>query len=412
MKTTDFVLIWYSCRRFYNTIQGNGDMNIGIFTDTYLPEANGVAVSTKILKDEFEKLGHNAYIVTTSNPHRKHAEDGVFTLPSMPLVFTSSRRLGTLYSNRVRRIIKRLDLEIVHTHTEFSIGLFGKINAFALRIPVVHTYHTIYRDYGHYLKIARFKKLTGGMAKTITKTYCTGCKAIIAPTKKTYNLLDDYGLKNEKHIIPTGINLSKFDEGSSCAEEVAGLRKSHGIGDNEKVLLNVGRVAKEKSIDVIIRAFPGILEKSPGVKLVIVGDGPALNVLISLCRELGISENVVFTGEVPWTKIAAYYRIGDVFISASKSETQGLTFIEAMASGLPVISIRDECLEGIIEDKETGFVFDDENELPELINRILNDKGLRLRICQNALLTSQRFSCENYAKNVLKVYKSVLKAKT
>ena len=384
-------------------------MNIGIFTDTYLPETNGVAVSTKVLKDELNKLGHNAYIITTNNPKREDAESGVFYLPSMPLFFLPSRRVGAPYSNRVRRVIKKLNLEIIHTHTEFSIGLFGKINALGDKIPVVHTCHTIYKDYGHYLKIARFKRLTGGVAKSLTKTYCSRCKALIVPTKKSYDLLNEYGIENDIHIIPTGIDLSGFSDKNTSAEEITKLKRSYEIEDSEKVLLNIGRVAKEKSIDTIIKAFPGILKIMPGIKLVIVGDGPALKDLISLCAELGISKNVVFTGEVSWKKIAAYYRLGDIFVSASKSESQGLTYLEAMASGLPVVAIRDGCLDGIVEDGESGFIFDDVNELPGLIKGILDDEDMRLRVGRGALLAAQRFSQENYAKSVLEVYKSVIK---
>ena len=383
-------------------------MNIGIFTDSYLPETNGVAVSTKMLKDELNNLGHNAYIITTANPQRTTVEGGVYSLPSVPFAFIPERRLGTIYSNKVRRIIKKLDLDIVHTHTEFSIGLFGKINALALHIPVVHTYHTIYKEYGHYFKLGRFKKLTSGMAKTVTKSYCSGCKALIVPTKKTFDLLCEYGLENDKYIIPTGIDLSKFGEESIDKAEVKRLRKSYYINDNEKVLLFLGRVAKEKSIDVIIRAFPEILKMTPGIKLVIVGGGAALKGLLEMCVEFGVSENVVFTGEAPWSKIADYYRLGDIFISASTSETQGLTYIEAIASGLPVIAMRDECLEGIIEDKVSGLVFEDESMLPELINMIVNDDELRASICENALLSVQKYRSENYAKSVLEVYEAVL----
>ena len=387
---------------------GGGVLNIGIFTDTYLPETNGVAVSTKMLKDELRVLGHNAYIITTANPGRRKFEHGVFTLPSVPFAFLPSRRVGAVYSNRVRRIIKRLGLDIVHTHTEFSIGFFGRINARAMRVPVVHTYHTIYKDYVHYLKIARFSRLTARMVKSFTRSYCSGCKAVIVPTKKTYDLLDEYGLKNEMHIIPTGINLSMFSDENFRGDDIERLRASYGIGDSDRVLLYVGRVSKEKSIDVIVRAFPSILDMTPGLKLVIVGEGPALDSLASLSRSLGVSESVVFTGDVPWSKVAAYYRLGDVFVSASKSETQGLTYIEAMASGLPVVAVRDDCLDGIVVDGESGFIFDDAGELPGLICRIMGDGDLRLRVGRNALLSAQRFSRENYAKSVLGVYEKVL----
>jgi len=247
------------------------------------------------------------------------------------------------------------------------------------------------------------------MAKSLTKTYCSRCKALIVPTKKSFDLLNEYGIKNDKYIIPTGIDLTGFSKENIREEEITRLRKLYFIGENDKVLLSIGRVAKEKSLDVIIRAFPEILKKTPGLKLVIVGDGPAQKDLISLSGELGVSEHVVFTGEVPWEKIASYYRLGDVFISASKSESQGLTYIEAMASGLPVVAVRDECIEGIIENKESGFVFDDADELPELISGILSDEDMSARVSQNALLAVQRFCRENYAKSVLKVYENVLK---
>ena len=383
-------------------------MNIGIFTDTYLPEINGVAVSIKMLKDELTKLGHNVYIITTDNPGREGIEDGLYVLPSMALAFIPSRRLGTPYSNSVRRAIKTLNIEIVHTHSEFSIGLFGKLNAFMLSVPLVHTYHTIYKDYGHYLKIGRFTALTDVIAKIITKSYCSGCCALIVPTKKTYDLLNEYKQKNEKYVIPTGINLSKFDKQSVCPDEVSALKEKYNLKAGEKTLIFIGRIAKEKSIDVIIRAFPRILEISPGLKLVVVGDGPSKDELMALCAQLGIMDKVVFTGEVPWDKIASYYKLGDAFINASRSETQGLTYIEAMASGLPVIARRDECLEGIVIDKETGFIFESECELPGLIGAVLSDEEQLMAIKRNALSVAQKYYSANYAKSVLEVYDAVL----
>jgi 1,2-diacylglycerol 3-alpha-glucosyltransferase len=184
-------------------------MNIGLFTDTYYPELNGVANSVYLLKKELEKKGHNVYVITTKTPGAPSNEKGVYRVPSKACSFVPERRVGLVYHPKIARKIHKMKLDIVHTNTEFAIGMFGWIMAHELFIPVVHTYHTIYEDYTHYIKkyVSREER-----AKKLVKMYSKfsvhGAEEIIVPTKKVEDLLRGYGVKPDINIIPTGIDLA------------------------------------------------------------------------------------------------------------------------------------------------------------------------------------------------------------
>ncbi len=352
-------------------------MNIGIFTDTYYPHVNGVATSIKMLEEQLRKRGHNVYIFTTSNPLVKEPNSNVFRLPSMPFVFLPTYRIAFFYSPKLLFKMKKFNLDIIHTQTEFSIGIFGKIASEFLKIPVVHTYHTMYEDYVHY--IAKGHLISPKMAQRFSRIFCNRAKIVIAPTQKTKDSLLNYGVKRPIEIVPTGITLEKFLKDADN-NQISAIKNELHINQNDFVILFLGRVAKEKSIDVLISQMPDILNKISNAKLLIVGDGPYVNVLKNLADELKVSNSIIFSGQVAWENINLYYKLADVFVTASTSETQGLTYIEAMASKIPVIAKNDGSIKNLIEDKKNGYVFDNPNELPNIIAKIKNNTDEKLKI--------------------------------
>lgn len=383
-------------------------MNIGIFTDAYYPQVSGVVTSTIILKNELIRLGHSVTIITVAHPDVEEQE-GIIRLPSIPFFLLPSQRVGMIYSRKIMNKIKKLDLDIIHTQTEFSIGLFGRIVARKLDIPVVHTYHTMYEDYIHYVSRGIMLKPASQFAKKISELYCRDCSAIIVPTIKVKDALEDYGLTRHIDVIPTGVNIEPFKRSNYSEEVIKNEKKTFGIDETQPVILFIGRIAKEKSIDVIINSMEELTKKIPNCKLLIVGDGPERGNLEDLAKALGIEKSVVFAGEKPWEEIGRYYQMGDVFVGASLTETQGLTFEEAMAAQIPVVAKYDKNLDGIIRDKINGrFFYKDEN-LAQILYEVLMDKEQSALMVKNAYSGIESLSSKCFGENVEKIYMEVEK---
>jgi 1,2-diacylglycerol 3-alpha-glucosyltransferase len=383
-------------------------MNIGIFTDAYYPQVSGVVTSTVILKNELISLGHSVTIITVAHPDVEDQE-GIIRLPSIPFFLLPSQRVGMIYSHKIMNKIKKLDLDIIHTQTEFSIGVFGRIVAKKLDIPVVHTYHTMYEDYMHYVSRGIMIKPASELAKKVSKLYCRDCSAIIVPTTKVKDALEQYGLRRHIDVVPTGVNIEPFKRSNYKEELIKDEKKSFGIDETQPVVLFIGRIAKEKSIDVIINSMKELTRKIPNCKLLIVGDGPERENLEDLVKALGIEKSVVFTGEKPWGEIGKYYQMGDVFVGASLTETQGLTFAEAMAAQIPVVAKYDKNLDGIIQDKVNGRIFYKDEDLAKTLFEVLMDKEQCTLMVKNAYDGIEPLSSKCFGENVEKVYMEVEK---
>ncbi len=306
-------------------------------------------------------------------------------------------------------MIKKLNLDLIHTHTEFSLGLFGKYMSKQLQIPNIHTYHTMYEDYVHYLTFGKQTKLTPKMAKVLSRVFCNKSNRVIAPTEKVKNILEEYGVKKPIHVIPTGIDLQPFQKENFSPEDIQALREQFHIESKDPVILFVGRIAKEKSIDVIIKAMPDVLQKFPTAKLLIIGEGPERKDLENLAATLDVKDSVIFGGQQPWSEIGKFYQLGNVFVSASVTETQGLTFAEAMAGGIPVVAKYDKNLEGMIEDHKTGRLFYHDSDLSSILIDIFSNQENTVQMTQNAYMAVQQYSADLFGERVASLYEDVLK---
>lgn len=384
-------------------------MNIGLFTETYYPEINGVANSVYMLKSELERAGHNVYVFTTTTPGAPEHEYNVFRVPSLPCVLISERRVGLFYQPKLAHIIRRLDLDIIHTHTEFSLGVFGRIMARELKVPVVHTYHTIYEDYTHYVNkihLAPVDERAKAFVRMFTKICCNTVEQVVVPTKKVRELLMTYRVVKDIEIIPTGVDLKKFDKNNYTQDMLLEKRKSFGISPEEKVILYLGRVSSEKNIAELLAAMPEYMEWHKDVKFLLVGDGPELEKLERQITEYPYKERIIFAGQQPWDTVPVFYQIADVFVSASNSETQGLTYIEAMASGLPVVAKEDACLEEILVPGENGFTFTDRRGFLEGLDKVLyaESETEGRAYGERARQLVQKYSTEAFARRMEEVY--------
>ena len=384
-------------------------MNIGLFTETYYPEINGVANSVYMLKTELERAGHNVYVFTTTTPGAPEHEYNVFRVPSLPCVFISERRVGLFYQPKLAHIIRRLDLDIMHTHTEFSLGVFGRLMARELKVPVVHTYHTIYEDYTHYVNkipLASVDERAKAFVRMFTKVCCNTVEQVVVPTKKVQELLMTYQVVKDIEVIPTGVDLSKFDSSNYTKEELLAKRKNFGILPTEKVILYLGRVSSEKNIAELLAAMPEYMEKHTDVKFLVVGDGPEREKLEKQVKDYPHRERIIFAGQQPWDEVPAFYQLADVFVSASNSETQGLTYIEAMASGLPVVAREDQCLEEILVPGENGFTFTEQDGFLKGLDAILygSPSDEKKAYGEKAIEVVQKYSTQAFATSMEELY--------
>lgn len=389
-------------------------MRIGLFTDTYPPFINGVSTSVLMLKQGLEKLGHEVYVVTVNDESFSYKEeDGVLKIPSFPIGLMNFRQSG-IYPIKALKIIKKWKLDIIHSHTEFSIGTFARLISKQLNIPLVHTYHTMYEEYIYYITKGYFNSASKKLVEYLTLFLCDKTiDELIVPTEKTKELFKDkYKVKRDVYVIPSGIDTTRFYKENIDKNEIINLKKDLGLKKTDFIVLYVGRIAKEKSIDFLINNFNSVLKRIPKAKMIIVGDGPDIKDLIDLTRKKGLENKIIFTGKAPWTDVPKYYSLCDVFVTASKTETQGLTVMEAMGASKPVVAIRDESFELMITDKKDGLFFDDEKSYVDMIYEVYKNKKLRDEISFNARLTADKYSPYNYAKNVLKVYKKVVSKDT
>jgi len=383
-------------------------MNIAIFTDTYGPQINGVATSTQMLEKELVARGHNVYIFTTTDPHARTSPPNVFRLPSMPFIFLPTHRFGLIYPPKLLLKTRKLKLDIIHTQTEFALGVFGRFIARFFKIPQVHTYHTVYEDYVHY--IANGHLITPKMARKYSRIFCHGARAVIAPTAKTVDLLLSYGVERPLRIIPTGIDFEPFRRGKYTDDEINEIKCGLGVDLSAPVVVSVGRVAKEKSLDVVLGQFPALLKKLPNAKFIIVGGGPLLADLKTMAQTLGVADSVFFTGPQPWAQIGKYYQLGDVFVSASTSETQGLTYIEAMAAKVAVCAKKDPAVDDIVINGETGYSFTQTEEIADTLYAALSDAEKRAQITERALANIVHLSSNRFGEAVEGLYTQLVRA--
>ena len=385
-------------------------MRIGIFTDSYPPFINGVSTSIVMLKNALEKKGHEVFIVTVNSDSYKYEnEDKVIRIPGIPIGIFDYRLTG-IYPLRAIEKIRKWDLDIIHSQTEFGVGTFARIIAKQFDIPLVHTYHTMYEDYVHYITKGYFSGTGKKIIEYLTKFYCDKTATeLIVPTKKTYDLFKQkYHVERNIHIVPTGIEVEKFYKESFPEEKLLKLRENLGYKKDDFIILFVGRIAKEKSVSFLIENQKEISKKHKKAKLLIIGDGPCLEEYQKQVNKQKITDNVKFLGKVQWEEIPKYYNIADAFVTASTTETQGLTVIEAMGASLPVVAIDDESFNTVVINDLNGNIFKNKKEYRKMITSLIEDTTKRERFSKQARITAEEHSTKYFADKVLAVYKKAL----
>ena len=364
-------------------------MKILITSDWNDLAVNGVATSVKNLRWALEQRGHEVRILTLSQSRRSWEKNGVTYLGSLPVgrIYPGARLRTALAGKWVRDLVE-WGPDIVHSQCELSTFILSRRITEELEIPLVHTYHTVYEDYTHYFSpsVRLGKKAVAALSRYVASM----TDAMIVPTDKVRRLLLGYGV------------CSPFR--TEATEELRRERREKlGIGAERKILVYVGRLAEEKNVEELLR-FRAKMGKTD-VTLLIVGGGPYREKLEETARALGLSApDVVFAGMVPPAEVASWYQMGDLFVSASTSETQGLTYAEALASGVPALCRADECLEGVILEGRNGWQYRTEQEFRTRMEEFFAHPERHEAMRAAARQAAEEYSAERFGERAENIY--------
>jgi 1,2-diacylglycerol 3-alpha-glucosyltransferase len=353
-------------------------MNILLISDVYFPRVNGVSTSVRTFTEQLQKQGHTVHLIAPDYGVETEDEAWISRVPARKIFFDPEDYLMK-YSEVIKLLpalkVKKFDL--IHIHTPFIAHYAGLKLAKALAIPVVETYHTFFEDYLHHYLPWIPKSIARSLARHISKKQCNQVDAIVAPSQPMLDVLRSYGVNADAEVIATGLQDNSFALADGNV-----FRKKYGITINRPMMLYVGRVAFEKNIDFLLEVAKLVIQKKPDVLMVITGEGPAVKSLQAKSRELGIENNVQFIGYLDRnTELNACYQSADVFVFASKSETQGLVLLEAMAQGTPVVAIAELGTASIlIEGQGARIASDNVVEFADKVHGVITQPKLRNKL--------------------------------
>lgn len=381
-------------------------MKILITTDLFKPTINGVVTSVLNLEKELKAAGHEVRILTMSDRCSSYRDENVYYIRSVSGdVFYPDVRIPVSRGEEYVEELIRWQPDVVHSQCEFFSFGYARRIAKAADARLVHTYHTLYEQYTEYVPIG--KTLSRAALGCLMRFRLKGVDRIVAPTEKVEQTLREYGIGLDIDIIPSGICLERFRQDIS-EETIAKLKQQYNIPPDKKVLLSLGRLGAEKRIDELIRGMKKLSEKRSDIILVIVGDGPARSELECLVKELGVEDFVRFTGMAKPEDVPKYYRLGDVFVCASTSETQGLTYIEAAASGLTLLCRKDQCLNGVLDDGKNGYAYETLEELADRAEEIIDNPFFEKRAKVHNKIVAAKYDTETFGEKIEACYENAL----
>ncbi len=386
-------------------------MRIALFTETYLPHINGVVTHVKILKEGLQQLGHEVLVVSAdANAKRHYIENGVLHCPA----HTSKKFYGYSLAKPISRtrlkFIEQFNPDIIHIHNEFGIGLSGILCAKVLKIPLVYTLHTMYDDYIYYVAPKALVPTTTKLSHKYTKFLAKRANALTGPSKKCEEYFRVAGVDKDVNVIPNAVEIDQFAPKNFSDETKAQLRLQHGIRPNAMIACFVGRLGKEKSVDVLLDFWQKSISSQDNIHLLIIGDGPSRIELEEQAQQLGITDMVTFTGKVAHEDLPPYYALCDVYITASLSDTNSISMLEGMCSGLPVLQRTDPLNADQVRDGKNGFNFDSPEEMADKLREIKTmDADVMQRFKESVIDSIRNSGAKDLANHTLAVYNKVLK---
>ncbi len=384
-------------------------MRIVLFTETYLPYINGVVTHVKSLKDGLERTGHQVLIVTADiHSRHHHIEDGVLWCPAKEFKKFYSYGLASPVSLKRLRLIKEFAPDIIHIHAEFGVGLSGVSIARTLKVPLVYTLHTMYDDYLYYAVPQFFIPVAKKITHTYVRIFTDNASAITGPSKKVEHFLRGCGVARPVEVVPNPVELDCFNQENIDPLQVAAYKKQFGIQPDEQIVCFCGRLGKEKNVNTLLSYFANQYKPEDRIRLMIIGDGPDRESLQQQAKELGIGDAVIFTGKVAHESLLQVYACCNMYITTSLSDTNSISMLEAMATGLPVLHIYDELNAGQVIHGVNGFIFSNAEEMYNQMCRyrdlsVQKKQALSYSVQQSVKKSGQ----QNLANYLLDVYQYI-----
>jgi glycosyltransferase involved in cell wall biosynthesis len=377
-------------------------MKIGIFTNNFRPFVGGVTRSIETFMREFENKGHDVHVFAPRFEGYKEDEKTVYRVPAIPRFNHTDFSLPLPFSLRVRSIFDKLDLDLVHVQHPFFLGEMGMHLGKNRGLPIVLTYHTQYEKYSHYAPID--SDLVKRWIVNVCTSFCNLCDLVVAPSHDMRDILISREVKTRIEVIPTGVDLSSYQSLNR-----QWLRKEFGIDEKKQILVHVGRLAKEKNLDFLFGSVANIMKKNKEILFFIAGEGDQKDRLRALAGRLGIQDQVIFHGKMTPEELVNAYAGGDLFIFCSKTETQGLVVLEAMAAGMPVVAVDAPGIRDIVAHGVSGFLTaEDTHEFSEKILILLQSAEKKDAFSKASLKIAEELSSSRMADRMLQEYSRLL----
>lgn len=384
-------------------------MKILYISDVYFPRINGVSTSIRTFVEQMQNLGHEVHLIAPDYAVATEDEAWIKRIPARSIYFDPEDKLMK-WGAAIQKLpeLRRENYDIIHVHTPFVAHYLGLRLARELNVPCVETYHTFFEDYLHHYLPVIPKSMARSIARVISKRQCNAVDAIAAPSKPMLDVLRAYGVKAEAEVIPTGLQQHSFKAADGKA-----FRLKYDIPLQRPMLLFVGRVAFEKNISFLLEMTKVLIAKHPDVLLVVTGQGPAEESLHQLAQELGLGNNIKFIGYLDRnTELNACYQAANIFVFASKSETQGLVLLEAMAQGTPVVAIAELGTASILIEGMGALIAPDNVEgFAERVHQLLLHPQERYELGKSALsYASENWTAKLQAERMLHFYHHLISA--
>ncbi|MFP4484022.1 MAG: glycosyltransferase family 4 protein [Spirochaetaceae bacterium] len=348
-------------------------MTIAIFTDTYAPEINGVTTSVRLLREELQNRGHTVYLFCPEYGGRVFNDDAdTFRMRSIPYFFRKMKERRFVFPefNTLFKV-RRLNVDIIHSQVPGNIGVYGLIVSWLFNIPHVHTYHTLYMAYIHYMPIP--KAVSTRSVRWISRKFLGRCQRVVAPSHDIRDELKSYGVDAPIDVIPTGIETRRTHAFLNAVK----IKAKYGVPEDRPCLLYVGRLGPEKNVQFLFDVLLELRRRETDAHLLIVGDGPDRHRLEGLVRQHKLNADVTFAGYLPREEVFSFYRMADLFVFASTTETQGLVLLEAMSVGTPAVAVAEMGVGDLLSDGRGGIpVGAVPEEFANAVQSLLEDKEL------------------------------------
>ena len=369
-------------------------MRIGMFANAYLPVINGVVRSIMLYR---QGLLSDCHFVGVFAPDARNYEDDqpfIFRYPAIPLPTQLNYSFPVVTAPHITWMVPRLKLDIIHSHHPIIVGVEARRFSEELDIPLVFTFHTMYHEYTHYF-LGMDNEIVKQIVRRMVRDYANRADYIIAPSPAVVDLLPSYGIQKPVEILPTPVDLEQFKP-----------RPMPPLSDPNHIrLIYVGRVAKEKNLDFLLRVFKRVADQDDRVELTIVGGGPSLGELKKLAASLGIAHRVRFTDMVPFSQVVEELNQADLFVFSSVTETQGLVILEAMAAGLPMVLVESKALLYFVNPgKDCIVVKEDEEAMAAAILSLINDPARLQAMGRAARQNAEKYSVPVLTSRLVEVY--------